>query len=81
MSSVAPSPPEHDRLVNIQQRQDVVPEVAKSMLWDSTLQPSDNGALHRVSLSSVEDDALGEELQVIWEPKGRDSCPGVRHGS
>jgi hypothetical protein len=29
--------------------------------------PADSGAQRLVSLSSVEDDALGEELQVIWE--------------
>jgi hypothetical protein len=45
----------------------VVTEVAKSTLPASPLRPSDNGAQHLVSLSSVEDDALGEELQVIWE--------------
>ncbi|HQU42599.1 MAG TPA: hypothetical protein PK867_07290 [Pirellulales bacterium] len=33
----------------------------------SPLQVGGSTAQHLVSLSSVEDDALGEELQVIWE--------------
>src|SRR5262249_25467672 len=61
------SPPEQGQLVNVRQRQYVVTEVAKSTLPTSPLRSSDNGAQHLVSLSSVEDDALGEELQVIWE--------------
>jgi SNF2 family DNA or RNA helicase len=67
MSSVAPSPPEQGQLVSIRFRQWIVTEVAKSTLPASPLRPSDNSAQHLVSLSSVEDDALGEELQVIWE--------------
>jgi len=61
------SPPEQGQLVNVRQRQYVVTEVAKSTLSASPLRLSGNGAQHLVSLSSVEDDALGEELQVIWE--------------
>ena len=61
------SPPEQGQLVNVRQRHYVVTEVAKSTLPVSCLRPSDNGAQHLISLSSVEDDALGEELQVIWE--------------
>src|SRR5437868_2490068 len=61
------SPPEQGQLVNVRQRQYVVTEVAKSTLPASPLRPADNGAEHLVSLSSIEDDALGEELQVIWE--------------
>ena len=67
MTSAAPSPPEQGQLVNVRQRQYVVTEVAKSTLPTSPLRPADNGAQHLVSLSSIEDDALGEELQVIWE--------------
>jgi superfamily II DNA or RNA helicase len=60
-------PPEQGQLVNVRHRQYVVTEVAKSTLAASPLRTSDHGAQHLVSLSSVEDDALGEELQVIWE--------------
>jgi hypothetical protein len=61
------SPPEQGQLVNVRQRQYVVTEVAKSSLPANPLHPSGNRAKHLVSLSSIEDDALGEELQVIWE--------------
>lgn len=67
------SPPEQGQLVNVRQRQYVVTEVAKSTLPANPLHPSRNGAQHLVSLSSIEDDALGEELQVIWEIE-----PGAR---
>src|SRR4051812_42510763 len=60
MSSAVSSPPEQAQLVNVRQRQYVVTEVVKSTLPASPLHPSDNGAQHLVSLSSVEDDALGE---------------------
>jgi hypothetical protein len=66
MSSVAPSRPEQGQLVNVRQRHYAVTEVARSTLPASPLHPSDNAAQHLVSLSSVEEDALGEELQVIW---------------
>jgi SNF2 family DNA or RNA helicase len=67
MHSVATSPPEQGQLVNVRQRHYIVTEVAKSTLPASPLRPSEDAAQHLVSLSSVEDDALGEELQVIWE--------------
>ena len=60
------TPPEQGQLVTVRQRQYVVTEVAKSTLPDRRSK-SGNGAQHLVTLSSVEDDALGEELQVIWE--------------
>lgn len=59
--------PEQGQLVEVRQRHFVVLEVAESGL------PTDNGLdgvrgkQHLVTLSSVEDDALGEELQVVWE--------------
>jgi SNF2 family DNA or RNA helicase len=61
------STPEQGQLVTVRQRQYVVTEVAKSTLPDRPLKVGGNGAQHLVTLSSVEDDALGEELQVIWE--------------
>ena len=59
--------PEQGQLVSVRQRRYVVTEVGKSTLPDRPLKGGGNGAQHLVSLSSVEDDALGEELQVIWE--------------
>src|SRR2546430_1657209 len=67
MSSAVVSAPEQGQLVNVRQRQYVVTEIAKSTLPVSPLHPSATPAQHLVSLSSVEDDALGKELQWIWE--------------
>ncbi len=61
------TPPEQGQLVSVRQRRYVVTEVGKSTLPDRPLKVGGNGPQHLVTLSSVEDDALGEELQVIWE--------------
>ena len=61
------NPPEQGQLVTVRQRRYIVTEVAKSTLPDRPLEVSGNGAQHLVTLTSIEDDALGEELQVIWE--------------
>jgi superfamily II DNA or RNA helicase len=64
--------PEQGQLVEVRQRRYVVTDVVGSTLPTSPL--SDNGKpQHLVTLASVEDDALGEELQVIWELE-----PGAR---
>jgi ERCC4-related helicase len=67
MAFAISSPPEQGQLVNIRQRRYVVSDVARSALPAAPLKPASNEAQHLVTLSSVEDDALGEELQVIWE--------------
>ena len=67
MAVVTSNPPEQGQLVTVRQRQYVVSEVAKSTLTAIPLQPLDGQGQHLVTLASVEDDALGEELQVIWE--------------
>ena len=61
--------PEQGQLVTVRQRHFVVTDVAKSTLPDQPLGTSGggNGHQHLISLSSVEDDGLGEELQVVWE--------------
>jgi hypothetical protein len=61
------SPPESGQLVNVRSRRWVVNEVQASTLSPPPLEPIANKPQHLVSLLSVEDDALGEELQVIWE--------------
>jgi len=61
------SVPEQGQLVTVRQRRYVVTELTKSTLPEQALKVSGNGAQHLITLSSVEDDALGEELQVIWE--------------
>lgn len=59
--------PEQGQLVTVRQRQFVVGEVAASVLDESVVRPQLPATQHLVTLSSVEDDALGEELQVVWE--------------
>jgi len=60
-------PPEQGQLVNVRQRQWVVSDVVKSAPADGPLQPINANLQHLITLSSVEDDGLGEELEVIWE--------------
>lgn len=59
--------PEQGQIVTVRQRRFVVTDVQKSTLPLDPLIPSLNGGQHLVSLNSIEDDALGETLQVIWE--------------
>ncbi|OXS27890.1 MAG: helicase [Desulfovibrio sp. MES5] len=54
--------PEPGQLVEIRRRQWVVSEVSSGSLPSPT-----NGAQHLVSLSSLDEDSLGEEIQVIWQ--------------
>ncbi len=66
--------PEPGQLVEVRQRHFVVTEVeaGSRALHSPTANPLSR-VQHLVSLRSVEDDALGEELQVIWELE-----PGAR---
>src|SRR5947208_15682302 len=66
-------PPEQGQLVTVRQRQYVVTEVARSALDPGPLRTPGHGPQHLVTLASIEDDALGEELQVFWELE-----PGAR---
>src|SRR5713226_233650 len=66
--------PELGQLVDVRHRRYVVNDVSQSSLPPDILSVrpghTTGGILsvqHLVTLSSVEDDALGEELQVIWE--------------
>jgi len=54
-------------LVDVRRRRYVVVDIAQSPLPLDILTPGSLQRQHLVTLSSVEDDALGEELQVIWE--------------
>jgi hypothetical protein len=67
MNSVAPSPPAQGQLVSVRSRQWVVNDVRPSTLRLPALKPTFHGPHHLLTLASVEDDGLGEELQVIWE--------------
>src|SRR5271157_163851 len=67
MAIAATSPPESGQLVNVRSRRWVVNEVQASQLSPRPLELTASRPQHLVSLLSVEDDALGEELQVVWE--------------
>ena len=72
-NSVASTLPEQGQLVSVRQRHYVVTEIARGVLPNRPLSTDGTAEQHLVSLSSVEDDGLGEELQVIWEIE-----PGAR---
>lgn len=63
--------PEQGQLVEIRQRRYVVVDVVQNLLPPDIHKPGSftrsPRANHIVTLNSVEDDGLGEELQVIWE--------------
>jgi hypothetical protein len=68
--------PETGQLVDVRQRRYVVLDIIQSTLptnFITTPALYSNQKQHLVKLSSVEDDALGEELDVIWELE-----PGAR---
>src|SRR5499427_3020644 len=67
MTSSPPGPPEQGQLVSVRSRQWIVNDVRPSTLPAAALKPTFAGPQHLLSLASVEDDGLGEELQVIWE--------------
>jgi len=54
--------PEQGQIVAVRQHRYVVVDVRPSALTDLSEEPQ-----HLVSLNSIEDDALGESLQVVWE--------------
>jgi superfamily II DNA or RNA helicase len=61
-------PPEPGQLAYVRQSRFVVTNVQKTTLLVDPLRSMEQSLQqHLVTLSSVEDDALGEELQVIWE--------------
>jgi SNF2-related domain len=59
--------PEPGQLVDVRHRRYVVVEVTPSTLPLPVLHSGTFDRQHLVTLSSVEDDALDEDLQVIWE--------------
>jgi superfamily II DNA or RNA helicase len=65
--------PEQGQLVDVRQRRYLVAEIAKSGLPLDITDVGNGDHQHLVTLTSIEDDALGEELQVIWEIE-----PGTR---
>jgi SNF2 family DNA or RNA helicase len=59
--------PDQGQLVEVRNRRFVVVDVEPSTLPQSLLDRPSTESTHLITLSSIEDDALGEELQVIWE--------------
>ena len=55
------APPEPGQLVEVRRRQWVVADVVSSKL------PSNSSSQNAVTLSSIDEDGLGEQLEVIWE--------------
>ena len=72
MASALTTAPEQGQLVSVRSRNWIVNEVAPSILPERGLHGLGDGQT-LVSLASVEDDGLGEEIQVIWELE-----PGTR---
>src|SRR5580704_1338872 len=67
------APPTVGQPVTIRRRPHVVLEVQRSQLAvDPTKNPT-NQVQHRVKLGCLEEGALGEELEVIWEIETGDS--------
>lgn len=59
--------PQQGQLVEVRGRKYAVMDICASTLPDNPLTQALKKTQHLVFLASVEDDALGEELQVIWE--------------
>src|SRR5438132_11332336 len=67
MTAALSGRPEQGQLVSVRSRQWIVNDVCPSTLPAVALKPTFAGPQHLLTLASVEDDGLGEELQVIWE--------------
>jgi hypothetical protein len=72
MAVTVASLPEQGQLVCVRSRSSGGTDV-RAKFSPSALRPTFHGPQHLLTLSSVEDDGLGEELQVIWEIE-----PGAR---
>lgn len=59
--------PEQGQLVDVRGRAYVVADVAKGELPVSLITQPPPTPFHLITLNAVEEDALGEELQVFWE--------------
>src|SRR3954453_21070791 len=74
MTTTTTSPhPEQGQMVSVRSRNWMVTDVSASTLPPERLQAGLESPQHLLTLSSVEDDGLGEELNVIWELE-----PGAR---
>jgi hypothetical protein len=67
MAVTVTNPPEQGQLVSVRSRQRIVNDVRPGTLPAVAHKPTVTGPHHLLTQASVEDDGLGEELQVIWE--------------
>jgi hypothetical protein len=74
MTSAITSPPEQGQLVNVRSLRWVVSDLSTSTLPPKPSEPTSKLPQDLVALLLVEDDALGEELQVVWKIERR---PGI----
>src|SRR5688572_11839238 len=65
--AVLVAPPEQGQLVQVRSRPWVVNDVKPSSLPTPAMKLPVGTPQHLLTLSSVEDDGLGEEVQIIWE--------------
>lgn len=65
--------PEQGQVVQVRSRQWVVTEVKPGTLPTPAMQLPESTAQTLLTLASIDDDGLGEELQVVWEIE-----PGAR---
>ena len=73
MTTTTSPHPEQGQMVSVRSRNWMVTDVSASTLPPERLQTGLEPPQHHLILSSVEDDGLGEELNVIWELE-----PGAR---
>ncbi|MEQ9355517.1 DISARM system SNF2-like helicase DrmD [Coleofasciculus chthonoplastes] len=66
-ASIVRATPEPGQLADVRGRRFVVTDVRQTALSPNSILGKIENPQHLVMLSSVEDDALGEQLQVIWE--------------
>ncbi len=72
---MSPSLPEPGQIVVVRQRPFVVGTVAPSTLpLPASATDRSTTRQHLITLSSVEDEGLGEELQVVWEIEPGAAC-------
>ena len=73
MSTASTSVPEQGQLVSVRSRNWIVNDVVPSSITTDRLSASLTSSQNLLSLSSIEDDGLGEQLDVTWELE-----PGAR---
>ncbi len=67
MTTAVSPHPEQGQMVSVRSRNWMVTDVSASTLPADRLQTGLELPQHLLTLSSVEDDGLGEEINVIWE--------------